>query len=158
MDTGDTGCCHWWRCVTAMNSRPDQTRPRSRSVGWWREAAARRLARGGHTGTATLHGPERGHDAMTSWHTPHMLHTESWVRVRGHWRVNLLRWGEVEVVWTDAAVAGGTSRTGDKQTHKQWVSWNPKSMICTQESWNVCREWRWSYVKTTLNIYLSWLI
>ena len=122
------GCYgHWWHRVLSLvtmcnchelEAGPDPE-PECRMV---TEAAARRLARGGHTGTATLHGPERGHDAMTSWHTPHMLHTESWVRVRGHWRVNLLRWGEMEVVWTDAAVAGGHHGLGtNKHTNSEWA-------------------------------------
>ena len=156
MDTGDTGCCHWWRCVTAMNSRPDQTRSRSRSVGWWRR---RRPGDWHEAGTLALRHSMGRRGAMTPWHhdTPLTCSIQSHGSGSGATE-ELICWGEGRWKWSGLMLQwlGGHHGLGtNKHTNSEWAE-IPNQWFALKSREMFCPEW--SYVKTTLNIYLSWLI
>ena len=134
----NTGCCHCWQCVTAMNSRPE-LEPECPTVtgaeapawcahcGHWHEAVQLLLR---HSMGREERGRE-GHDAMTSWHTLPVTptHWPLFSSTRGQ-ESHEVWWGQVSgLVW--CGTARRNTRTGDK--HKQRKIENKVHRI----EWNV---------------------
>ena len=132
----NTGCCHCWQCVTAMNSRPEPECPTVTGAeapawcahcGHWHEAVQLLLR---HS-MGREQREREGHDAMTSWHTLRVTPTH-WPGPRGQESHEVTRSGGW-VVWTDAELPGRTRGPGTEERKQRKIE-NKVHRI----EWNVC--------------------